>query len=130
MTTPPQPRVGNTLLFHRLNDLTCLWYVHTKRMQKLDRYTLGQKIIELLIEILVLTLQAGFRSSQQKLATLSNISPKLDTVKVLIRLTHKLGCINEADYIRFESILQESGKMLGGWMNDVKSKAPLAGAPN
>lgn len=128
---PPPPRrdLGDTLIFHCLNDLACLWYVHTKRMAKLDRYTLGQKIFELLIDMLVLVVRAQYQSNEKKLQILYNTSEQLDTIKILIRLTHKIEMIPEATYIRFQTDLQNIGKMLGGWIRDEKSKSPTKEAP-
>ena len=114
--------MSDTLLFHRLNDFACLWYVHTKRLPKLDRYTIGQKVFELLVEMLVLVMQAQYKYAQEKLPALKNIIPLLDTVKILIRLAYKLQILEEPNYIRYESELNEIGKMLGGWIRHLENK--------
>lgn len=128
---PPRRNLADTLIFHRLNDLACLWYVHTKRFSKLDRYTLGQKVFELLVEMLVLVIRAQYQPIEQKLHTLNEISAYLDSVKVIIRITRKLEIVSEVWYIRFEDELCQVGKMLGGWIRDTRTKSPKAvpGAP-
>lgn len=93
----------------------------------MDRYTLGQKIFELLIDMLALVVRAQYQSNEKKLQTLYNTSEQLDTIKILIRLTHKIEMIPEATYIRFQTDLQNIGKMLGGWIRDEKSKSPHKG---
>ena len=113
--------MSDTLLFHRLNDLACLWYVHTKRLPKLDRYTIGQKVFELLVEMLVLVMQAQYESKPQKIQNLKQFSGHLDTTKILVRLMHKLMIIEEKPYIRFEAELVECGRMLGGWIRSLSN---------
>ncbi|MBI5794126.1 four helix bundle protein [Candidatus Uhrbacteria bacterium] len=122
MAAPPRRSLSDTLVFHRLNDLVCAWYIHTKRLPKLDRYTVGQRTFDLLLEMLVVIVRAQYAGEHTKKALLQTTVPHLDTVKVLIRLTHKLQIINEREYIRYEAACHEIGKMLGGWIRSLEKK--------
>lgn len=91
-------------------------------MAKLDRYTLGQGIFELLVQLLTLTARAQYQTGQTKLTTLRLLIPKLDTSKILVRLSRKLEILDERAYIRYEKELNDIGKMLGGWIRDLENK--------
>lgn len=51
---------------------------------------------------------------------LSKISTKLDLLKVLLRLSKDTKCINEKNYLALQTIIQEIGRMLGGWIKAAK----------
>ncbi|MCR4313811.1 MAG: four helix bundle protein [Candidatus Uhrbacteria bacterium] len=96
--------------------------MHTKQFPKMDRYVMGLKIFELLLEILVLVVRAQYARERQKVDALRLVIPPLDAVKVLVRLTRKLEIIDESAYIKFEEGFHEAGKMLGGWISDTENK--------
>jgi len=107
------------VIFHKINDFLCLWYQRSKRLPKLDRYTIGQKVFELLLEIVLLIVHAEYQSGDRKCYTLKTIAPKLDSIKILIRLARQIETIDEKTYIRYESELQTIGRMLGGWIRSL-----------
>ncbi len=88
-------------------------------MPKLDRYTIGQKVFELLLEIIANIMAAQYQHGARKKQTLVEISPKLNTIKILVRLTHSLDIIPQKQYISLEQELNEIGKMLGGWIKSL-----------
>jgi len=85
-------------------------------MPKMDRYTIGEKVFSLLIELLVGILQAQYLTQEQKIEKLKANSSELDNIKILVRLTRSLEIIDEKQYINLENKLQEIGRMLGGWI--------------
>jgi len=97
------------------------WYVHTKKIPKFDRYTIGEKVFDLLLEITTDTRTAEYQSAMDKRLTLEKISRKINSVKILVRLTNSLQIIDEKIYIKMESDLQEIGRMLGGWIRSLPS---------
>lgn len=82
----------------------------------MDRYSIGQKVFELLLEFLVAVHQAQYLPPALKRASLEAISPNFDTVKILIRLARKLEIIDEKKYLALTQELQQIGRMLGGWI--------------
>ncbi len=93
-----------------------MWYVHSKKFPKFDRYTLAKNIFDNLLEITTQIKRAEFANKNFKIAILTNVSQKLDTVKILIRLTNTLQIINDEKYITLEDELVQIGNMLGGWI--------------
>jgi len=55
---------------------------------------------------------------------LKRISVKLDLLKVLIRLSKDSQAIKDRRYLNLQTILQEIGRMLGGWIKSAKQDPP------
>jgi len=86
----------------------------------MDRYTIGQKVFRLLLELLVAIHEVQFmKHGVEKRAALEKISPTLDTVKILIRLTLTLEIIEEKQYLQMQNDLRKIGQGLGGWINSL-----------
>ncbi len=89
---------------------------------KTKRYTLGQKLDNLTLEILELLF--SIPSSQNKTDTLQKMSIKLDLLKILLRFAKDSQAITDKKYLELQLILQEIGKMLGGWIRSTKQNLP------
>ena len=84
------------------------------------RYTLGQKIDQILLEIIELIITAGYLAREQKLPVLKKIGIKLDVIKILLRLSNEIKCLDNNKYQQIISNVLEVGKMLGGWIKASK----------
>ena len=89
---------------------------------KTKRYTLGQKLDNITLEILELLFSVPV--AQNKILALQQISIKLDLLKVLLRIAKDSQAISNKNYLELETILQEIGRMLGGWIRAVKQSSP------
>lgn len=89
---------------------------------KIKRYTLGQKLDNTTLDIFEILFSVPF--SKDKFSTLQQISIKLDLLKMLLRLSRDSQALNNKTYQGLQSILQEIGKMLGGWMRATKQNSP------
>lgn len=58
--------------------------------------------------------------SENKLKLLQKVSIKLDTVKILVRLSKDSKAITDKKYFQMELNLSEIGKMLGGWIKSTQ----------
>lgn len=85
---------------------------------KTKRYTLGQKIDNLTLDIFELLF--AIPTSLNKTAILDQISSKLDLLKILLRLSKDSQSITDKKYLELQVILQEIGRMLGGWIRSTK----------
>lgn len=88
---------------------------------KTKRYTLGQKLDNLTLEIFELLFSVPTASN--KTQTLQQISTKLDLLKILLRLAKDSLSIRDKKYLELQTILQEIGKMLGGWLRSTKQNS-------
>ncbi|MBI4080608.1 MAG: diversity-generating retroelement protein Avd [Candidatus Levybacteria bacterium] len=84
------------------------------------RYTLGQKIDQVSLEIFENIILAGYLPREQKLPVLQKVSIKLDLLKILLRLAFETKCLDNKKYQQLVEQLLEIGKMLGGWIKTLK----------
>lgn len=87
---------------------------------KIKRYTLGQKIDQISLDIIELVITAGYLPREQKLPTLQKVSTKLNLLKILLRLSNENKYLDNNKYQQLASALIEIGRMLGGWIKTAK----------
>lgn len=92
-----------------------------KQFPQKDRYSIGQKIENNILEIFELLFKSNMLEKSEKLELLRTISSKIDLEKVLLRLAHDNKCLDRKHYLTLESSLQELGKMTGGWIRYLKN---------
>ncbi|MBI2327070.1 diversity-generating retroelement protein Avd [Candidatus Curtissbacteria bacterium] len=90
---------------------------------KTKRYTLGQRLDSLTLDIFELLFSVP--NSKNKLEVLLQISIKLDLIKILLRLSKDTQAIKNNKYLELQAVLQEIGKMLGGWIRSTKQSFPI-----
>ena len=112
----PSRNPGEVPIVRSVYIAYAFWNEVLNKFPKTQRYQLGTTCSEYLLEILELTLAAAQTTeAKEKVVSLKQASVKLDTLKLLIRLSKNCICISNTSYLQMESQLQEIGKMLGGW---------------
>lgn len=101
---------------HRICNVYRLFHDCLKTFPKLERFTLGTKTENVILEILELALSASYSPKYKKNEALRKASDKTDLLKYLIRLAHETESINAKRYIALEEQVLEIGKMIGGWI--------------
>lgn len=91
---------------------------HIGRFPKTKRHTLGKKLDNLTLEIFELLF--SIPNSKNKAEVLNQISIKLDLIKILLRFAKDTQCLKNKNYLELQTVLQETGKMLGGWIRATK----------
>ena len=107
-------------IFHRIYEFYKLFYQYLQTFPKKDRYALGQKCENLILDVLELILFAAQSSKEDKLGTLEKASVKLNILKTFIRLTKEFRILDLRKYIILQENLNEIGRMLGGWIKSIK----------
>lgn len=107
-------------IFHKIIELFKIFHGYLEIFPKRDKFNIGQKCENYIIEILELIVLASQYSGTTKLPLLENTSKKLNTLKILIRLLKEINIIDLKKYIILENFCQEIGKMLGGWIKSIK----------
>ena len=110
---------SETPLFHKLYALYKLLSSLHGSIPKSQRYTLWQKCENLNITLLELLFESGAKKGKERLSILHQMSLKLDLLKVFIRLAKESKTIPLKKYVIIQSMLQEIGKMIGGWIKSV-----------
>jgi hypothetical protein len=121
--TASQDRHLDIPIFARLYDFYKDFYQALLNFPKRDRYTLGQKIDNLTLNLFTTTITAGSRHGPEKLPPLEEASTKLDLLKILLRLAKDIKALDNKKYLQFQQRLQEIGKMLGGWIRSIKNES-------
>lgn len=109
----------NTPVVQRVYDLYKLFYEQIDHLPKKSRDVLTKKIEQIIIEMLELLTAAEFCPANSKAQYLNQASIKLDFLKVLVRMMYDLRVINQPRYLELQKLLQEIGKMLGGWIKSL-----------
>jgi four helix bundle protein len=118
MTTQPRS-VLDIPIFHRMYDLYKLIHSYQHQIPKLQRYTLWQKSENTTLALLETLIETSHRKGEDRIQTLYIISNKLDLLKVLIRLAKDTRAIDNSQYLEIQTVIQEIGKMIGGWIKSV-----------
>jgi len=105
-----------TPLFSKIYELFSRLYDAGKKFPKRDRYTLGQRIENCCLDLLELIIEAGNAPKQEKMPSLKKANTKLEVLKVLLRTCNDKKLLRDKNYLALQEILQEAGKMLGGWI--------------
>ena len=111
----------------RLVSVYKLWYGFQNNFPKKSRYTLGEKIDRLFLEILELLLIGGYLSREKKLLYLQKAGAKLDILKFFLQISWEIKSLDNKKYIVLSEKLNEVGKMLGGWLKQLANKTPAGG---
>lgn len=119
--TPPQTggQFGLSII-QKLVGAYKLWHVVVSDLPKTSRYTLGQKIDFLFLEVIENTIKAGYSSKIEKEVFLKRTSVKLDLLKFFLQIAWQIKSLEDKKYIRLSEKLDEIGRMLGGWIKSLK----------
>ncbi len=101
--------------------LNLLLSTSTKTIPKFERHTIWERVVTIAILILEQLLNVGSAKNHERPILLERISNKLDLLKLLVRLSFDAKAIGFKKYVEIEKILDEIGKMLGGWIKSLKT---------
>lgn len=108
-------------IFHKIYDLYKLIYGYHNQIPKSARYTLWQNCETTTLALLETLIETSHRRGEERTQLIYHISNKLDLLKVLIRLAKDTRVIDNKQYLEIQTIIQEIGKMVGGWIKSVSS---------
>jgi hypothetical protein len=106
-----------------------MWIGYYETLPKIHKYSLGQKIDTLFIEIIEGIAIATFLSREDKLPWVRLAIRKTDTLKILLMVLWEAKSIDNKKYVALSLKVEEIGKMLGGWSgqiqkNNLKQNSP------
>lgn len=123
----PPPRNFETLnlpVVQKLSSAFKLWVNYLPRIPRLIRYSLGEKITSLFIDLTELILIAGYSDKEQKTQILKKASIKLDLLKYFLQTAFDLKAIDNKTLANLSLPISEVGKMLGGWQKQLIKQTP------
>ena len=119
---PPADFTLDIPIFTKLYDFYKNLSLVISTFPKTKRYTLGQRLDNVTLDIFELLF--SIPTSNNKAGILAQISTKIDLVKMLLRLSKDTQAIKNNKYLELQAVLQEIGKMLGGWIRSAKQNSP------
>lgn len=107
-----------------------LWHDFLSYFPKTSRYTLGEKIDLLFVEIIELSLIAINLYKDQKLSYIQKAIIKLDLLKFFLQIAWEIKVLDNKKFILLSERLHEIGKMLGGWCRQLREGNSLSNRKN
>jgi hypothetical protein len=120
MNPPPQKLLP---VLHSVKVIYCEWYQYYQILPKTHRFSLGQKIDTLFIEIIEALSIATFLSKTEKQPYVRLAIRKTDTAKVLLLILFETKSLDSKKYISLSLKLEEIGRMLGGWNGQLSKQS-------
>lgn len=99
-----------------------LWHGYRNDFPKGSRYTLGERIDIIFIQILELLFVASYQSKEEKLPTILVALKKTDILKFLLRIAWELRSLDTKKYTDLSLKIDEGGRMIGGWKKGLETK--------
>jgi len=123
LKSPPQRVLPGVL--SRIKNVYLAWHKIHVILPQVNRYTLGNKIDKLFLEIIESIAVATFSPREKQSIHLENSSRKLEVLKILLMVLWEIKSIDNKKYILISEPLDEVGKMIGGWLNQmIKQNSP------
>lgn len=109
-------------IYKKTFELYKLCYLFGKKIAKQDRFTIWLRCENLILDIVDCVLLAAQLPREKKLPELEKMSLKLNFLRVILRMTKEVKIIDTKRYSRMELIIDEIGRMLGGWIKSAKAQ--------
>jgi len=106
----------------KLKTAYLFWCGFHNTIPKNQRYSLGQRIDLLFVESIEAIATASFLSRPEKLPYVRRGIQKVDTLKILLMVLWESKSLDNKKYIALSVILDEVGKMLGGWNGQLQKQ--------
>lgn len=109
-------------IFKKTYDLYKTFYGYRDSVTKQDRYTIWQRCENIILDILEGILAASQTYKMEKLPALERASVKLNFLRVFFRLMKEVKAIDNKKYAVLQQLVDEIGRMLGGWIKSTKER--------
>ncbi|PIR97980.1 MAG: hypothetical protein COT89_01880 [Candidatus Colwellbacteria bacterium CG10_big_fil_rev_8_21_14_0_10_42_22] len=113
---------GALPVIQKLIDAYKVWHNFLPHFSKTSRYTLGERIDLLLIEVMESALLASQFYKTQKVPYVRQAIMKLDLLKFFLQIAWEIKALDNKKYIALSEKLNEIGKMLGGWLRQLSKE--------
>ncbi len=90
------------------------------KLPKNYKFNLGDRAQSIASEVVELLLEAYFSPPEHKRDQLTRANIKIEILRRYLRLMFELGLYTSTTYGRFSEMLDEIGRMVGGWIKSLK----------
>ena len=91
------------------------------KFPKHERYALGEKIENSILESIEILILANQASRYEKEKILLKANSKIELLKILFRISLNCKIIENIEYLEMENRLQETGRMTQGWIKYLRN---------
>ena len=119
---------NNFSILNKLSDTYKFWHNLSKQIPKSSRFVLGNRINNILINCLEMTLLAEYAPGYKKLETAIKLSDQIDILKFHLKLLWEIKSIDDKKYLAISLLVNDAGRMTGGWIKQLKN--PKGGYQN
>lgn len=103
-------------------ELYKIFHGYRKLIPKQDRFTIFERTENILLDVIEGIFQASQLPKQKKIPILEQVSLKLNMLRLFFRLMKDVKALDIKKYIALEEIVDEIGRMLGGWIRSFRSE--------
>lgn len=120
--TPP---ASIPLVLVRSKEAYSVWHSGIVNVKRVDRYTIGAKVDAIFLSLLELIFRGCFAYDKfEKLSLVSQAIAKADLLKFFLQLSWEHKVTDHKSYSALILLLDEVGRMLGGWKKNLGDKTP------
>ncbi|MBN1258418.1 four helix bundle protein [Candidatus Peregrinibacteria bacterium] len=118
----PPPPSADLPIIHKLIQTYKVWHETIPHLPKTARYGLGSKIDNFFLETIEFILISANSQATEKAVFLGKASGKLDLLKFFLQIAWEIKALDNKKYLRLSECLVEIGRMLGGWIKQMKAQ--------
>lgn len=107
-------------IFKKAYDLYKTFHGYRNLVPKQDRFTVFERCEQTILDLIEDIIMASSQKQWEKMPTLERASLKLNMLRVFIRLMKDVKALDVKKYITLENIVDEIGRMVGGWIRSTK----------
>ncbi|MFN0105879.1 MAG: diversity-generating retroelement protein Avd, partial [Bryobacteraceae bacterium] len=100
---------------------TALWLIpKANRFNRAYKFTVGDRIVTHTLDLVESLASAAYASGARRAALLEHASERLNGLRYVLRLAHDLQLLSAESYGHAAGLLEELGRMTGGWKRSGK----------
>lgn len=110
------------VIFTRTFDLLTWLLPHCEKFPKGQRYLVTQRLGDAALNFQEALFQANAHRGEPRLAHLRTADGYLTTLRLYLRLAHQWGWLNSGQFEHVSKMIEEIGRLLGGWIRQNQGK--------
>ncbi len=106
----------------KLKSAYILWHEYHEKIPKTQKYSLGNRIDKIFVEVMEAVIGASFLPKTEKIPFVKAAIRKLDLLKIFVMILWETKTLNDNRYSALSLPLDDAGKMLGGWNGQLQKQ--------
>jgi len=106
--------LNKLIIYQKTYEFLLELYKLVRQFPKSEKYVLGQRLENTIINIIENIIEANMRIEKEKLPFLTKANVELEKVRIYLKLSKDLGFLSIKQYKTMNSKLREIGRLLGG----------------